>query len=225
MKKPSSILIEKYEILKEVFDKYNVREIRIFGSIARMEDREDSDIDFLIDFPTEGTIFDLASLHYELSQTLEHEFDLLTYKGLNERVLESFIKNSIELTELPHLTPSKAIQNQFTNTNRLLKNLNGLLWTINRIELCMNNITQERFLSDEGIQDATTRNIQLMGQIITQISEEDLSKLKEDGLQLEHITVLRDSLFMNVDLHLLWNTLVNDIPLYKEKISDLLIRK
>lgn len=170
-------------------------------------------------------MFDLASLHYELSQILKREFDLLTYKGLNERVLESFIKNSIELTELPHLIPSKAIQNQFTNTNRLLKNLNGLLWTINRIELCMNNITQERFLSDEGIQDATTRNIQLMGQIITQISEEDLSKLKEEGLQLEHITVLRDSLFMNVDLHLLWNTLVNDIPLYKKKISDLLIRK
>lgn len=170
-------------------------------------------------------MFDLASLHYELSQILKREFDLLTYKGLNERVLESFIKNSIELTELPHLIPSKAIQNQFTNNNRLLKNLNGLLWTINRIELCMNNITQERFLSDEGIQDATTRNIQLMGQIITQISEEDLSKLKEEGLQLEHITVLRDSLFMNVDLHLLWNTLVNDIPLYKKKISDLLIRK
>jgi len=44
-------LHEKKERIFALSGKYGARRIRVFGSIARGEERPDSDVDFLVDFP------------------------------------------------------------------------------------------------------------------------------------------------------------------------------
>ena len=54
----------------------------IFGSVARGEDHPDSDIDFLVEFETGSSLFDLLHLQDELEELLEHSVDVVSVGGL-----------------------------------------------------------------------------------------------------------------------------------------------
>lgn len=71
--------IEK--IMKEsepVFKKYNIIEASIFGSYAKNNAREDSDIDFLIKPPINFSLFDMYSLEEELRNLFNKNIDLVS---------------------------------------------------------------------------------------------------------------------------------------------------
>jgi predicted nucleotidyltransferase len=65
---------------------------RVFGSVARGEDAEGSDLDLLVDPAPRTTLLDLAGLQIELEAKTGLKVDLLTPKSLPEkfrrRVLE-----------------------------------------------------------------------------------------------------------------------------------------
>ncbi len=46
---------------------YHAENVRLFGSVARGEDRSDSDIDFLVDFQPGSTLYDHVALIDELT--------------------------------------------------------------------------------------------------------------------------------------------------------------
>ncbi|PEV97698.1 DNA polymerase subunit beta [Bacillus cereus] len=71
------ILFNKDEILS-IFKKYDARNVGIFGSVAKGEETEISDIDFVADF-TADVIVDLRK---ELSTLLRREIDLATWDAL-----------------------------------------------------------------------------------------------------------------------------------------------
>ncbi len=60
----------------ELAKRYNAPNIRVFGSVARGEASEDSDVDFLIDVSSEQTVFDLIRLIRALSELLGCEVDV-----------------------------------------------------------------------------------------------------------------------------------------------------
>ena len=60
--RPSEILAAKADEIREIIARYPVRNPRIFGSAARGDDAEGSDLDLLVD-PLENTsLYDLAGL-------------------------------------------------------------------------------------------------------------------------------------------------------------------
>lgn len=59
---------------------------RVFGSTARGEDVEGSDLDILIDTSPGATLFDLGALFEELKQTLGVSIDLVTVRELHPRI-------------------------------------------------------------------------------------------------------------------------------------------
>lgn len=68
--------------LREIFDRYNVSNPRLFGSVARGRDDETSDIDILVD-PGKGlSFYDLADLESELQRVLGFRVDVTTPGGL-----------------------------------------------------------------------------------------------------------------------------------------------
>ncbi len=75
-------------ILKEA----GVLRSAIFGSYATGENREDSDIDILVDVPRGTTLFDLVDLKYRLEEALGKEVDLVTYDGIHP-LLRDIMKN------------------------------------------------------------------------------------------------------------------------------------
>jgi hypothetical protein len=56
--------------------------IRVFGSVARGEAGEGSDIDLLVDLEPERSLLDLGGLQVELEALLERRVDVVTEAGL-----------------------------------------------------------------------------------------------------------------------------------------------
>ena len=71
-------------------DKFFVKEIGIFGSVARGKQHSKSDIDILVDFKSPIGIFDFIRLEDHLSTLLDSKVDLVTKTGL-----KPIIKNEI----------------------------------------------------------------------------------------------------------------------------------
>ncbi len=66
-----------------VLDKHDVKRASIFGSIARDDSDENSDIDILVELGGEKSLLDLAGLKIELEEILGKGVDVLTYESLH----------------------------------------------------------------------------------------------------------------------------------------------
>ncbi len=66
----------------EIGKRYGASNIRIFGSVARGEAGEQSDIDFLIDLEPGRSLLDQVEFTAELEEMLGCKVDVLTEKGL-----------------------------------------------------------------------------------------------------------------------------------------------
>jgi len=92
----------KEEVLKtiksfqgELREKYKVREIGVFGSFVRGEQKTTSDIDVLVDFEEGADLFDLVGLGFYLEEKLGRKVDVVPKGGLKERIKESVLKEVI----------------------------------------------------------------------------------------------------------------------------------
>jgi predicted nucleotidyltransferase len=70
-------------VLKQVAENRGFRRLGVFGSVARGEDRPDSDFDFLVEPPEGADLFDLVHLEQTFSAILGRDVDLVSYAGLD----------------------------------------------------------------------------------------------------------------------------------------------
>ena len=91
------LLQEKREDILSVAARRGASNVRIFGSVARGEDDEQSDIDFLVDMEPGRSIFDLGGLLMELQDLLGHQVDVVTERGLRARIKEEVLREAIPL--------------------------------------------------------------------------------------------------------------------------------
>jgi predicted nucleotidyltransferase len=77
---------------KELKEKYKVKSIAIFGSYARGEQKETSDIDILIDYYEPISLLKLIELENYLSDLLGIKVDLITKNSIHN----PYVKKSIE---------------------------------------------------------------------------------------------------------------------------------
>ena len=90
---------ELRERIVPITRKYHIRAAYLFGSYARNEAGENSDVDILID--REGSLirgmFDMGGLYGELCESIQKEIDLVTVQMLSQKsTLERtplFVKN------------------------------------------------------------------------------------------------------------------------------------
>jgi len=92
------------ELLKEKRDevlrfaaKYGARNIRVFGSVARGEADENSDIDFLVEMEPGTSLLDLGGLQYELETLLRCRVDVVTERGLKRRIRERVLQEAMPI--------------------------------------------------------------------------------------------------------------------------------
>lgn len=76
--KPSTALNQNREAIRALAVQYRAANPRVFGSAARGEDEEDSDLDLLVDALPGTTLFDLGDLHHAIEQLLGIKVDLKT---------------------------------------------------------------------------------------------------------------------------------------------------
>ena len=81
----------------EIVRRFGVRSLRVFGSVARDEASESSDVDVLVDFEDRPTFRGYMDLRIYLEDLLESEVDLITETGLKEHARPSVEKDAIRV--------------------------------------------------------------------------------------------------------------------------------
>lgn len=76
---------------------YRVSSIAIFGSVARDEQSEESDLDLLISFDEPVSLFDVVRLEQELESQLGVEVDVVTEGSLKPRIGERVAEDLVEV--------------------------------------------------------------------------------------------------------------------------------
>ncbi len=93
--------IEKLKAYRQdiltIAERYHAPNIRVFGSVARGEATENSDIDFLIDVSPEQTLFDLIRLTRSLSELLGCKADVAQSTVLHPRIRREVLREAIAL--------------------------------------------------------------------------------------------------------------------------------
>lgn len=81
---------KRNEILR-IAARHGARNVRLFGSVARGEDRADSDLDLLVDMDPDRSLLDIVGLGQDLQELLDRRVDVLTgaslHPALRERIL------------------------------------------------------------------------------------------------------------------------------------------
>lgn len=77
--------------------RYGAFNVRDFGSVARGDDDENSDIDFLVELEAGRSLFDLGGLLIELQEILGCSVDVVTVNGLKERIRSRVIQEAVAL--------------------------------------------------------------------------------------------------------------------------------
>ena len=81
------------QTIKDYLRQYPVSKIGVFGSFARNEEREDSDIDILVKFEEPVSLFTLVRMHRELEELLNRKVDIVSEKYLHPRLRASIEKD------------------------------------------------------------------------------------------------------------------------------------
>jgi predicted nucleotidyltransferase len=89
-----NILAEHREELRQ---KFKVKEIGIFGSFVRGEQRKRSDIDLLVEFEKPPSLFEFMDLEDYLSKLLGLKVDLVTNDALKPRIGEQILREVVYL--------------------------------------------------------------------------------------------------------------------------------
>lgn len=83
--RPSDALASNRARIRRIVESHNARNARVFGSVVRGEDTDDSDLDILVDTTSETTLLDVAAIQVELEDLLGVCVDVLTPGALPDR--------------------------------------------------------------------------------------------------------------------------------------------
>jgi uncharacterized protein len=89
-----SLRVKREEILQSA-EKYGARTVRIFGSVARGEADVASDLDLLVEMEPGRSLLDLGGLLMELQDLLGCHVDVVTEKGLRERIRDKVLREAV----------------------------------------------------------------------------------------------------------------------------------
>ena len=91
------LLKDKREDILRIAAGHGARNVRIFGSVARGEADEKSDIDVLVDMEPGRSLLDMGGLLMDLQGLLGRKVDVATEKGLRDRIRDRVLNEAIPL--------------------------------------------------------------------------------------------------------------------------------
>jgi predicted nucleotidyltransferase len=84
------------EILK-IAHKYGAFNVRVFGSVARGDADDQSDLDLLVDMQPGRSLLDLGGVWSELNQLMGRKVDIVTEQGLRDRIRGQVLREARSL--------------------------------------------------------------------------------------------------------------------------------
>lgn len=93
----STLVREKRDDILRIAAHHGASNVRVFGSVARGEADEASDIDFLVDLAPDRSLLDLGGLWWDLNDLLGGKADVVTEQGLRDHIRERVLEEAAPL--------------------------------------------------------------------------------------------------------------------------------
>ena len=94
---PGKIIQANREEILHIADRYGASNVRVFGSVARGEASAGSDVDLLVGLEPGHSLLDLGGLLMELQDLLRCPVDVVTEKGLRDRIRQRVVEEATPL--------------------------------------------------------------------------------------------------------------------------------
>ena len=94
---PATVLEAAAPVLKTLAAERGYKRLAVFGSVARGQDRSDSDIDLLVQAPAGTSSFDLVKFQFLLAEVLGRGVDLVEYGGLKDGLDDDIRREAVLL--------------------------------------------------------------------------------------------------------------------------------
>lgn len=91
------LLKEKRDDILRLTAKYGASNVRVLGSVARGDPDDASDTDFLVELESGRSLFDLGGLQAELETTLGCRVDVVTERGLKQRIRGRVLRKAVHV--------------------------------------------------------------------------------------------------------------------------------
>jgi uncharacterized protein with HEPN domain/predicted nucleotidyltransferase len=178
----------------------------VFGSLARGEMEEDSDIDLLVQLPGHKSLMALVGLKLDLEEALGKTVDLVEYSTIHPLLREQILAEEVALMQ---------------RDSRLY--VQDILESILKIEEYTYNLSQNEFLQDSQAQDAVIRRLEIIGEATKNLPRN--LRLEYPDIPWQRMAGMRDILihgYFRADLNRVWEVIEQDLPDLKRQISQVL---
>ena len=91
------LLHEKREEILGIAARHGALNVRAFGSVARGESDDPSDVDPLAEFEPGRSLLDHAALWLELQELLERKVDVVSDRGIKPRIRDRVLREAVPL--------------------------------------------------------------------------------------------------------------------------------
>lgn len=92
MAESEQILTTLRELKPEIRARFKVKEVGLFGSVIRGEERGSSDVDILVEFEGDASLFDLMGLALYLEEKLQRKVDVVSKRALREELRQPVLR-------------------------------------------------------------------------------------------------------------------------------------
>ena len=85
------------QAILEIAQRYGAHDVRIFGSVARGDSTEASDLDLIVRFDPDRSLFDHGGLLMDLQELLKVKVDIISEGAMRRRFRHHVMKEAIPL--------------------------------------------------------------------------------------------------------------------------------
>ena len=97
--RPSVALNLHRDRIREIALSHRVTNPRVFGSVLRGDDTDDSDLEILVEPTAETTLMDIGAIQFELAELLQISIDVLTPRALPEKFRQQVVDEAKSIDE------------------------------------------------------------------------------------------------------------------------------
>ena len=187
--------------------RHGVTRAAFFGSVARGQESENSDVDILVEFAPGHSLLDQAALELDPIALFGREVEIVTYQSLNPHIRQHALDEQAVILE--------------RGARVLLENI---LECAQRIDEYTSPLRKDKFLASSQAQDAVIRRLEIIGEAVRACL--GIWKDAHPEVEWRQIARMRDLLiqrYFSVDLDLTWTMARNDVPTLAQQVSALLL--
>ncbi len=197
------LIAEKRGEILAVAERYGITNVRVFGSVARHEAREDSDLDLLVTFPPTASLFDLIGLEQDLTELL-----------------------GLEVRSPPTVGSGAHPRDRHAGSGAAVRpdrdRLTDILEAIEKIRERL-PATLEELTVSELLQVWVVYHLQVIGEAANNLSPALVAARPEipwkKVVALRHVLVHR---YFGVDLAIVWRLVTDDLPALEASVRAIL---